>query len=183
MSSGLPEGGSGLPDVSSSHQDVGSRHPEAGLGHLEAGSGYLEAGSGHFKDGWMDGWADVWADGRNFSPLFYRTSSPIGSAAQKVMRQGKGTADHLLPLGCWLMVIYLNVTGLQSNSQNADCRGPNGTETTGSYCIHFYSVLLLGPSHFRHVSWDAWSRLDQLKIIFSLLLSESGDGFSGSSAL
>ena len=134
--------------------------------------------------GRADGRMDRRTGGHTF-PVFYRISSPIGSPAQKVMRQGKGTADHLLPLGYWLMVIYLNITGLQSNSnsQNADCRGPNGTETTGSYCIHFYSVLLLGPSHFRHVSWDAWSRLDQLKIIFSLLLSESGDGFSGSSAL
>ena len=92
--------------------------------------------------------------------MFYRISSPIGSPAQKVMRQGKGTADHLLPLGYWLMVIYLNITGLQSNSnsQNADCRGPNGTETTGSYCIHFNSVrvemILVAVVHYGYKVYE-----------------------------
>ena len=32
--------------------------------------------------GWMDGRMDGWMD-RIFPPVFYRTSSPIGSAAQK----------------------------------------------------------------------------------------------------
>ena len=38
---------------------------------------------------------------------FYRTSSPIGAAAlpppmktKEKVEQGKGTADHLMPLGC-----------------------------------------------------------------------------------
>ena len=50
---------------------------------------------------------DGWTDGRNFSP-FYRTSSPIGAAAllpihvnYQIPKQGKGTADHMMPLGDW----------------------------------------------------------------------------------
>ena len=42
-------------------------------------------------------------------PVFYRTSSPLGSLPcllpnchHYVDGQGKGTADHLLPLGDWL---------------------------------------------------------------------------------
>ena len=44
-------------------------------------------------------------DGRKISP-FYRTSSPMGAAAlpppmkaKEKVKQGKGTADHLMPLG------------------------------------------------------------------------------------
>ena len=55
------------------------------------------------------GWTDGWMDGRNFSP-FYRISSPIGTAAllhihvnYQKLKQGKGTADHMMPLGDWLL--------------------------------------------------------------------------------
>ena len=51
----------------------------------------------------MDGCTDVWTDGRtdvrNFSP-FYRTSSPLGAAAQKERKNGRmeerqgGTLDQ-----------------------------------------------------------------------------------------
>ena len=58
--------------------------------------------------GWASGLAG-WTDGRTYiqkiSPL-YRTWSPIGAAAMpppmktmKKVEQGKGTADHLMPLG------------------------------------------------------------------------------------
>ena len=54
--------------------------------------------------------------GRKISP-FYRTLSPIGAAAlpppmktKEKVEQGKGTADHLMPLGylfyCFFMEIY-----------------------------------------------------------------------------
>ena len=33
-------------------------------------------------DGWMDGRTDGWTDGQ-IPPVFYRTSSPVGAAAQK----------------------------------------------------------------------------------------------------
>ena len=53
-------------------------------------------------DGQMDGQIE---NGRKISP-FYRTSSPIGAAAlpppmktKEEVEQGKGTADHLMPLG------------------------------------------------------------------------------------
>ena len=47
-------------------------------------------------------------DEQKISP-FYRTSSPIGAAAPlqpnfnpKTIKRGKGTADHMMPLGAWL---------------------------------------------------------------------------------
>ena len=50
---------------------------------------------------------DGWTDGQKISP-FYRTSSPIGAAAlpppmktKGKVEQGKGTADHFMPLGDW----------------------------------------------------------------------------------
>ena len=53
-----------------------------------------------------DGWTIV----RKISP-FYRSSSPIGAAAlpapmktKEKVEQGKGTADHLMPLG-YLFVV------------------------------------------------------------------------------
>ena len=57
--------------------------------------------------GWMDRQMDQW----KISP-FYRTSSPTGAAAQKrnnkkTIGQGKGTADHLMPLGDWFLDAHL----------------------------------------------------------------------------
>ena len=56
----------------------------------------------------MDGWADE----QNFSP-FYRTLSPIEAAAllhihghYQLLKQGKGTADQMMPLGNWLMFAF-----------------------------------------------------------------------------
>ena len=56
-------------------------------------------------DGRTDGRMDKRTDGRKISP-FYRTLSPIGAAAlpppmktKEKEEQGKGTADHLMPLG------------------------------------------------------------------------------------
>ena len=58
------------------------------------------------------GGADGWTDEQNFSP-FYRTLSPIEAAAQlyihviyQILKQGKGTTDHLMPLGDWLMFTF-----------------------------------------------------------------------------
>ena len=51
-------------------------------------------------------------DGRKISP-FYRTSSPIGAAAlpppmktKEKLEQGKGIADHLMPLGYLLPPVF-----------------------------------------------------------------------------
>ena len=56
-------------------------------------------------NGRTDGWTDGRTNGRKISP-FYRTLSPIGAAAlpppmktKEKVEQGKGTADHLMPLG------------------------------------------------------------------------------------
>ena len=61
------------------------------------------------KDGQKDGRTEVW----KIFP-FYRTSSTIGAAAlpppiktKEKVEQGKGTADHLMPLGyLFPMVIF-----------------------------------------------------------------------------
>ena len=60
-------------------------------------AGWLEGG--------MDGRTDERTNGRKISP-FYRTLSPIGAAAlpppmktKEKVELGKGTADHLMPLG------------------------------------------------------------------------------------
>ena len=52
-------------------------------------------------------------DKQNFSP-FYRTLSPIGAAAllyihinYQLLKQGKGTADHVMPLGDWFLLSIL----------------------------------------------------------------------------
>ena len=62
---------------------------------------------------WTDGHTNGRTDGRKISP-FYRTSSPIGAAAlpaplktKEKVEQGKGTADHLMPLGYLLYFIFL----------------------------------------------------------------------------
>ena len=48
-----------------------------------------------------------------FPPVFYKTSSSFGAEAlltskatidKSLSRQGKGTGDHLLPLGDWLLL-------------------------------------------------------------------------------
>ena len=56
-------------------------------------------------EGGTDGRTDEHTDGRKISP-FYRTLSPIRAAAlpppmktKEKVEQGKGTADHLMPLG------------------------------------------------------------------------------------
>ena len=60
----------------------------------------------------MDGWADGQMNKRKISP-FYRTLSPIGAAAlpppmktKEKLEQGKGTADHLMPLGYLFFLLF-----------------------------------------------------------------------------
>ena len=59
----------------------------------------------------MDGRTNKWKKGK-ITP-FYRTSSPIGAAAlpppmktKEKVEQGKGTADHLMPLGDWFYQFF-----------------------------------------------------------------------------
>ena len=59
----------------------------------------------------MDRRTDERTDRQKIFP-FYRTSSPIGAAAlpspmktKEKVKQGKGTADHLMPLGCLFFFI------------------------------------------------------------------------------
>ena len=48
--------------------------------------------------GWMDG---------QIPPVFYRTLSPLGPLHHILLKQGTGTADHLLPLGCHCYLMLL----------------------------------------------------------------------------
>ena len=79
-----------------------------------------DGGTDRQTDGRMGGSMDRWMDGRTdkqtnrwkISP-FYRTLSPIGAAAlpppmktDEKVEQGKGTADHLMPLGYFLFNVY-----------------------------------------------------------------------------
>ena len=89
--------------------------PEAWLaGWLGLISGWLGLSYGSLAGwasgpaGWPrggDGWMNKQTDEQKISP-FYRTLSPIGAAAlpfpmkiKEKVEQGKGTADHLMPLG------------------------------------------------------------------------------------
>ena len=65
---------------------------------------------GRWRDGRTDGWTYA-----QIPPVFYRTSSPLGllpcllhHCHCKKEWQGKGTADHILPVGDWfLMNIFI----------------------------------------------------------------------------
>ena len=66
---GLPEAGLGLPEAGSDLLEAGLSLPEAGLSLPEAGSDLPKAGLGFLG---------LRMDGQNFSPVFYRKSSPPG---------------------------------------------------------------------------------------------------------
>ena len=82
--SGCSEAGSGslrLDEAALGRAQAGSGLPEDGLGHQEVASGYLEACSGPLKDARINIRMNGWMYKQNFSPMFYRTSPPIRSAA------------------------------------------------------------------------------------------------------
>ena len=85
--------------------------PQAWLDGPEGGNGRTE--------GRTDEQTNKRTYGRKISP-FYRTSSPIGAAAlpppmktKEKVEQGKGTADHLMPLG----YLFSFIQGCNSQSQ------------------------------------------------------------------
>ena len=63
-------------------------------------------------DGQMDGRTDGRTDGRADSPCVLQDFVPFGAAAllpfnlnHTLLKQGTGTADHLLPLGCYCVCV------------------------------------------------------------------------------
>ena len=67
-------------------------------------------------EGGTDGQTNKWTNRRKISP-FYRTLSPIGAAAlpppmktKEKVEQGKGTADHLMPLGYFFVFCFRSVS-------------------------------------------------------------------------
>ena len=90
----------------------------------------------------MDGRTEGWRDKRKISP-FYRTSSPIGAAAlpppmksKEKVEQGKGAADHLMPLGYLVLISPQVVTFLWHR------RKWRSTST-----FQTKAALTLGPKH------------------------------------
>ena len=90
----------------------GVRPPPPGWPPSEAGSGLSK------MDGWTDGRADG-RDGRTYRfPLYSTGLRPLrfppgplpclhNSYHHKIPEQGKGTDDHLLPLGNWFLFLFL----------------------------------------------------------------------------
>ena len=69
-------------------------------------------GFGLFKQ--MDVWMDIRMDGWTDSPCVLHDFVPFGAAAllplnlnHTLLKQGTGTADHLLPLGCYFNIRLL----------------------------------------------------------------------------
>ena len=105
--SGLSEAGSGLSAACSGLSAACSGLAEAGSGLSEDGSGLSEASSGLFKasPGLLQAGSGLSEDGQTYGrdvqipPIFYRTLSCLpNSFHHKMLEQGKGTEDHLLPL-------------------------------------------------------------------------------------
>ena len=71
------------------------------------------------RSGWTDEWMNKRANERTNKQKissFYRISSPIGAAAlpapmktKEKVEQGKGTADHLMPLGYFIVLDIVTV--------------------------------------------------------------------------
>ena len=65
-------------------------------------------------DGWMDGRTDGRTDGRmeilpilqDFVPYRGRCPTTAPLQPENSLKQGKGTADHVMPLGEWLNVVF-----------------------------------------------------------------------------
>ena len=111
------------------------------------------AGEGGRTNGWMDGRTDGRTYGRTYgrtdSPCVLQDFVPFGAAAllplnlnHTLLKQGTGTADHLLPLGCYFSFIvirgvkllskyYHHVDGNSNDGQGhigTTSRGPKGLE-------------------------------------------------------
>merc|ERR1712183_125856 len=98
--------------------------------------GWMAQGGG--SDGRTNGQTNVWKN----SP-FYRTLSPIGAAAlpppiktKEKVEQGKGTADHLMPLG---YLFFLSQCKLTPKCYQTCVTAPAHTHATD---VVMYTALL-----------------------------------------
>ena len=81
------------------------------LGGLCWGLGWASPGLAQASGG--DGWTDKWTDGQaEFLPIL-QDFVPIGPAAllhihvnYQILKQGKGTADHMMPRATGLIVAF-----------------------------------------------------------------------------
>ena len=75
-----------------------------------------------WTDGWMDGRTDGWTDGRtdrrtenlpilqDFVPYQGRCPATAQLQLENCIKQGKGTADHMMPLGDWFPLEIVGFT-------------------------------------------------------------------------
>ena len=98
-------------------------------------------------DGRTDGRMDGRTNGRKISP-FYRTSSPIGAAAlpapmktKEKVEQGKGTADHLIPLGYLFISLFLITLPFPDTHHQL-------ASSTPIFHLRFWKILDVPPHQF-----------------------------------
>ena len=79
--------------------------------------GFLAEQTDRQMDGRTDGRTDGRMDGRADSPCVLQDFVPFGAAAlllfnlnHTLLKQGTGTADHLLPLGCYCCYLCFDFT-------------------------------------------------------------------------
>ena len=93
---------------------------------------------------------------RKISP-FYRTSSPIGAAAlpppmktKEKVEQGKGTADHLMPLG-FLLIFEFFLTKLKPTKiKRLECPKNNNHHTV----VYFGKAITAKPKKIENCGWS-----------------------------
>ena len=62
-------------------------------------------------DRWTDGWTDVRTENlpilQDFVPYRGRCPATAQLQAKNYMKRGKGTADHMMPLGDWFVFVVV----------------------------------------------------------------------------
>merc|ERR1712212_1280721 len=95
----------------------------------------------------MDGRTNERTDGWKISP-FYRTLSPIGAVAlpppmktKEKEEQGKGTADHLMPLGFLLIFVFFLTKLKPIRIKRLECPKNNNHHTV----VYFGKAITAKP--------------------------------------
>ena len=89
--------------------DPASERPEPAYGKPEPPSGMPETASGMPEtasgiDRWTDRHTDVQV--QVFVPLWGQSPAHLRGCTLLITKQGKGTGDHLLPLGDWFILAF-----------------------------------------------------------------------------
>ena len=132
--SDLLEAGSGLPRAGSDLLRAGSGLLKAGSGLLRAGSGLLRAGLGLGRDFRTYGW--------NFPLVFYRTSSPIGSADQKQKnkKHKNKRQKNIKTRTKWRKLISRRIQGQERNTKARTRVAKRKKNDSEQYCGLRYEI-------------------------------------------